>query len=306
MPMKAFLLRFHRWISLTFALPLLGIIVTGLILSFEPATESGRPSVPVDEARLVQMIRANDPSGTANSLAIRGRDDTLVIGQRGGQVAVDLASGAVKTAPPSTLSALYRWARPFHEHLVYDLGWLVTASTIAMLVISVLGVLMGLPRLRNTLGGWHSTGAYVLLPLVILSPLTGLMLAFGLGNGGAPPAQSGRVSLPEVVSMVARQHDLADLQSIRSRGPRMMVRVVEGTRPTTYAVSKAGLEPISVNWSRSVHEGTWNTLWGPLANAAVSVLFLGLIATGTTIWLRRTLKQRRIRAEKRSIASVAG
>jgi uncharacterized iron-regulated membrane protein len=306
MLLKPLLLRFHRWISLTFALPLLVVIATGLILSFEPATETGRPSVPLDEARLQSLIKLADPSGTATSLAIRGRDDTLSVGGRGTTVEIDLATGQVREGGTSTLNALYRWARPMHEHLIGDLGWLVLASTIAMLVISALGVLMGLPRFRNTLGGWHNAGAWLLLPLVILSPATGLMLALGLGNGagfgGPGGGAGGRVTLAETVSLVARQHDLADLAQIRGRGGRLLVRVVVGTTPVTYGASKAGLAPLPTNWSRSLHEGTWNTVWGPLANAVVSLLFLMLLGTGGTIWLRRTLKQRRIRAQKRAPA----
>jgi uncharacterized iron-regulated membrane protein len=65
------------------------------------------------------------------------------------------------------------------------------------------------------------------------------------------------------------------------------------------------LQPLPTNWPRSLHEGTWNTVWGPLANAVVSVLFVVLIVTGGTIWLRRTLKQRRIRARKTAPALQA-
>lgn len=307
MPLKPLLLRLHRWISFTFALPLIVVVVTGLILAFEPATESGRPAVPFDEARLQQLLKTADPAGTATSMALRGRDNTLAVGTPRQSVEVDLATGQVKTGGPSTLSALYRWARPMHEHLIYDAGWLVFASTVALIVVSVIGVLMGWPRFRNTLGGWHAGSAWVLLPLVILSPVTGLMLSLGLGNAGgfAGPgagAAGGRVTLSEAVTLVARQHDLADLTQIRGRGGRLMARVVVGTTPVNYMISKEGLQPLRTNWSRSLHEGTWNTVWGPLGNVVVSIVFLVLIGTGATIWARRTWKQRQIRARKKSLA----
>ena len=305
MLLKPILLRLHRWISFTFALPLLVVVVTGLILAFEPATESGRPSVTVDEARIQQLLKTADPAGTATSLALRGRDDTLAVGTPRQGVEVDLATGEVKSAGPSTLNALYSWARPMHEHLIYDAGWLVFASTVALIVVSVIGVLMGWPRFRNTLGGWHSGSAWVLLPLVILSPVTGLMLSLGLGNsggfGGPGGGAGGRVTLSEAVAMIARQHDVADLTQIRGRGGRLMARVVVGSTPVNYTISKAGLQPLQTNWPRSLHEGTWNTVWGPLANAVVAVLFIVLIATGGTIWARRTWKQRQIRAKKKTL-----
>ena len=56
---------------------------------------------------------------------------------------------------------------------------LVISSTIAMVVVMCLGILMGLPKLRNSLSGWHKGTAWFTLPLIVLSPLTGLCLAFG-------------------------------------------------------------------------------------------------------------------------------
>jgi hypothetical protein len=34
--MKAWLLKFHRWVALAFALPLIVVVSTGLLLSVEP------------------------------------------------------------------------------------------------------------------------------------------------------------------------------------------------------------------------------------------------------------------------------
>ena len=43
-------------------------------------------------------------------------------------------------------SGVFMAARRLHEHFVFDLGIVVTVSTIAMLVLIALGVLMGLPQ----------------------------------------------------------------------------------------------------------------------------------------------------------------
>ena len=42
---RPLLIRFHRWITLVFALPLLAIIVTGLILSVEPIVQDRKSVV---------------------------------------------------------------------------------------------------------------------------------------------------------------------------------------------------------------------------------------------------------------------
>lgn len=298
MPSKALLLRLHRWLTFVFALPLVVVVVTGLILSFEPMTESGRPSVPLDTERLVSLITAHDPGGAAQGLAIRGRDNTLVLSKPGQSTEIDLATGTVRPATEASgLSALYRASRPIHERLIANQGWIVIASTAGLLVISIFGVLMGWPRFRNTLGGWHSVSAFVVLPLVILSPLTGLMMVMGLG-GTMPPAQAARAPLLEMVRQVADQHAVADLVSIRSRGGRVMIRVVEGATPITYTLAPTGLQPLATNWARALHEGNWNTIAGPLANIVVSIVFLGLIGTGLTIYARRTLRLRRVRRDR--------
>lgn len=302
MPSKALLLRLHRWLTFVFALPLAVVVVTGLILSFEPMTETGRPSVPLTTDRLIELIGANDPTGAAQGLAIRGRDDTLVLSVPGKSTEIDLVTGGVKPADQaSALTALYRAARPIHERLIYDQGWIVIASTGALLIISGMGLLMGWPRLKNTLGGWHSTAAWIALPLVILSPLTGLMMVMGLG-GSMPPAQGARMPLVEVVRQVADRHDIADLVSIRGRGGRVMARVVEGSTVINYAVTPSGLQPLATNWPRALHEGNWNVVAGPVANIGVSIVFIGLIGTGLWIWTRRTMRLRRVRRERLAAA----
>ena len=66
----------------------------------------------------------------------------------------------------------------------------------------------------------------------------------------------------------------------------------------------AGLRPLATNWPRALHEGNWNVIVGPLANGLVSVLFLGLVGTGLTIWLRRRLKQAAIRRSRLTAAQA--
>lgn len=302
MPSKALLLRLHRWLTFVFALPLAVVVVTGLILSFEPMTETGRPSVPVTTDHLIDLITQNDPAGTAQGLAIRGRDDTLILSVPGKSTEIDLKTGATKPADQASgLTALYRAARPIHERLIYDQGWIVIGSTGALLIISGMGLLMGWPRLKNTLGGWHSTAAWAVLPLVVLSPLTGLMMVMGLG-GSMPPAQGARTPLVEVVRQIADKHEVADLVSIRGRGGRVMARVVDGATVINYAVTPSGLQALPTNWPRALHEGNWNVVAGPLANIVVSVVFVGLIGTGLLIWGRRTWRLRRIRRERLAAA----
>ena len=178
-------------------------------------TRTARP-VPVDDSRPASAnYHAN---ALARGLALRSYAHTLTlgVGRQSGAV-VDLTTEDVARGP-STLANVLLTARRLHETLLLDARWLVTASTIAMLALIVLGIFMGLPRLRNTVAGWHKATAWILLPLVVLSSLTALAMAFGVTftaplarDGGTPSvhsdsqyAASSRLSGPSASASRAR------------------------------------------------------------------------------------------------------
>jgi uncharacterized iron-regulated membrane protein len=188
---------------------------------------------------------------------------------------------------------MFRTSRHLHEHLLLDLGWLVTASTVAMLMVAIAGFVMGWPRFRNTLGGWHAVSGWAILPLALLVPMTGLALVFGITL--TSPVQSPRperVPIHEAVSVIARNHDVGNLTSLRIRGGRLVARIYDGQMLKGYMVSRAGLLPQATNWPRALHEGNSNALVGSLLNVIASVVFLGLWLTGLMIWTRRKLRRR--------------
>ncbi|ODT49313.1 MAG: hypothetical protein ABS59_11100 [Methylobacterium sp. SCN 67-24] len=307
MGLKPYLLRLHRWITLVFGLPLLGIIVSGLVLSLEPLAQRQAPAAPLTEARLLGFLDRYDPDGKATGLSVRTYDQLVRLSGVGedGTVDVGLASG--EEVETEGLAEWFGWARGLHERLLLDLGWLVTASTVAMIALAVLGVAMGWPRLRNTLGGWHAGMAWLTLPLAVLSPLTGLFIVMGVGTGGAPAGPRGeRVPIRAVVSAVARDHDLAGLTSLRMRGGRLVARIYEGNRLSTYVVTREGLQPAPTNWSRALHEGNWHALLGTTFNTLLSLVLIGLWGTGLVIWARRRFRKRRPRALQSARAAASG
>jgi uncharacterized iron-regulated membrane protein len=296
--MKFWALRLHRWVALVFALPLLVVIGTGLVLSFEPwlAERAITPgALTVDKVQA--LLKQHDPSGQARRISYRSYDRTLTIGGGKGakSTTVAVATGEAVTGP-STLASTLLTARRMHETLLLDMGWLVIASTMAMLVLAVLGVLVGWPRLANTLSGWHKGMAWGLLPLIVLSPLTGLFLAFHLFSGPPPaPAetQGPPLALTEAVQVVGSRHDLSSLVWLRAMGKgRLMARVIEGGEYKVYAVTREGTVPTPRSWSRLWHEGNFAGMWSALMNIVISLAMLGLLVTGVWIWLRRQLRRR--------------
>jgi uncharacterized iron-regulated membrane protein len=292
--MKALLLKFHRWAALLFALPLLVVLFTGLVLSFEPwvVTSAIKPGA-LTADRIEALLAQHDPQGQARAIAYRSYDGTVTIGGRSGRV-IDVATGQ-ELPGPSTLAATFGTMRRMHETLLLDAGGLVTASSMVMLALAVLGILMGWPRFGNTLAGWHKGVAWGLLPLVVLSPLTGLLLAYGVTLTSPPPgggAKPAPIGLVEAVRVVGKQHDLSGLAWIRPQGGRMLARVVEDGEYRVYAVAREGTTPLPRNWPRLWHEGTFAGAWSAAMNAITSLAMLALLATGIWLWTRRTLRRR--------------
>lgn len=304
--MQAWLLRLHRWVALIFAVPLLIVLFTGLILSFEPwlITRAIQPgSLTAD--RIESLLKQHDPKGEARVLVFRTYDRTLsmVVGRGGGGTVVDVDSARPK-AGPTALAAFLSSTRRMHETLLIDAGWLVIASTVAMLVLVALGVLMGLPRIANSLAGWHKGMAWGLLPLVVLSPLTGLFIAMGITFAPARPAVAPsapagqQIRLPEAVRIVAKSHDLSSMMWLRPQGGRLLVRLMENGESRVYAITREGTQATPRNWPRLWHEGNFGGVWSALMNVVTSLVMLGLLGTGILIWARRTLRMRARRAAK--------
>jgi uncharacterized iron-regulated membrane protein len=294
--MKPLLLRLHRWLTLIFAFPLAIVVVTGLILSVEPIVTAGaiKPQS-LSAAKLSGLLDKHDPDGKARMIALdHNRHRLSVIGGDRRRVTVDLANGE-RAGKGGASASVFNSARRLHEHFLFGLGWIVTASTMVMLGLITLGVLMGWPTLRNSLSGWHKAMAWFLLPLLVLSPLTGLGLAYRISLSAEPPKEARAAppaSLREAVPIVAKSHDLSRLLWIRKRGKRVLARLLEDGEYRVYAVTRAGVVALPRNWPRLLHEGNGFGTIGALANLVTALAIIGLMATGLTMWGRRTFRRR--------------
>jgi uncharacterized iron-regulated membrane protein len=289
---KNWLLRIHRWTTFVFALPLAVLILTGLVLSFEPMLVGQPGTVTADT--LAGVLAKYDPEAKARSLVVRAQAGNVSIGgaQRGSAVHVDLASNET-IASPGALADILTTSRRLHETFLMELGWLVTASTFALLALIALGVLMGWPRLRNTFAGWHKGTGWLLLPLLIASPLTGLFLAYGISfSAPLPRAEGGPVSLPDAVRIVGAAHDLSNVVWIRPLGGALRVRVNDGGEMRVFTVTREGLAPGPRNWPRLIHEGNWGGTLSALINVVISAAFVLLMSTGLWLWVRRKFRRR--------------
>jgi uncharacterized iron-regulated membrane protein len=290
-------LKFHRWLALVFALPIIIVISTGFVLSFEPWLVTGAIAPDSLSATEVQaLLRQHDPRGQVRAIIYRSYDRSLTLGSgRGGGIVVDTVTGQVRRGP-STLAIIMGTARRLHEALLVNARWLVTASTAAMLVVAALGGLMGWPRFGNTLAGWHKAVAWGLLPLIALSPLTGLLMASGITFAKLPPTDPttpGKpLTLAEAVQIVGQNHNLSSVIWIRPQGDRLLARLAEGGEYRVYALMREGATPLERNWPRLWHEGNFAGAWSAAMNAIISIAVDGLLFTGLWIWLRRQVRRR--------------
>ncbi len=306
--MKAYFLRFHRWITLAFAIPLAIVIVSGLVLSVEPIlydrAVTGRS---IALAQVEAALAKHDPDKKANTLNVRAYEGVAVIaeGRGPGAKRVDLATGNLVPATTTLWSDTLGMMRRLHQELLIEQRWIVDWSTIAMLVSMSLGLLMGWPHFRNSLGGWHRGTAWILSPLLFLSPLTGLAIAYGITFTPPPAKVDGPpVPLAEAIKIVAAKHNLADVMWIRPQGGATRVRVYDGGQVKVMAVTRAGLVGGPQSWPRVLHEGTWGGMWSGLLNVIVSIALIGLMGTGLTIWARRNLRHRASQTAKRPMRAA--
>ena len=91
--LKPWFLRLHRWIALTFALPLLVVIVTGLFLSFPPILQNAylKPGT-VTLEKMEKLLDQHDPQNRARSVRIDWFQNVISIGN---DVDVDISTGAI-------------------------------------------------------------------------------------------------------------------------------------------------------------------------------------------------------------------
>ncbi len=277
----AFSTQLHRWIALFFALPLGLIILSGLVLSAEPLLRAATPEGLVTEARLRAAIERVGPLAAPWDMTIRGYDGTVSFGDR---IVIDLISG--EPVAKSTTARILDGARLLHTTLLFDLGWLVGLSSGALVAVLLMGLLTGRPWARPHRA--HRRLGWVLLPLLLAPPLTGLALSHGIGRPARPPYMPGPV-MPHAdnLARVAAAHDLRRVEAIREDWGASLVDLRDGDgRLVRYRIGPAGQQRFPSNWPRLLHEGRWGGGIGAVANLVAALALSGLLAGGLAITAR--------------------
>lgn len=313
--LKQWYLKIHGWLAVIFAVPFAILVFTGLVLSVEPVVQyAGIENGTLTAEEIGKYLAKYDPEGKTRGISHRAYESTLVLDGAGpeGEVEIDLVTRAPAVDDGSwSMAEFFRANRRLHEHVTIANLELTVVSTYVMLVIIALGILMGLPRILNTVSGWHKAVSWFLLPLLILSPLTGVFISAGISMNptSAPPmARTQPLPVAEAVKIIGQSQDLSRMIWLRQRGGRQMVRMWDGQEARAYAVTKEGLQPLARNFARGIHEGNILGIWTGIAMIVTSFGFMLLMGTGLWLFFRkqyRKFQNRKARAARTAATTPA-
>ncbi|MFT4173039.1 MAG: PepSY-associated TM helix domain-containing protein [Rhodocyclaceae bacterium] len=285
------LLKLHRWIAIALSPVLLLLTLSGAILAFKPVADDAH-RVAVDVPALVSALEQADPQGRAGTLSIApdGKTFTLASRRDGPTGVFDMATGARRGEAGFDV---FEAMRRLHVNLMVGADWLVTLGTVAMVALIVSGLLFNWRSLRNTLSGWHVGMGWLSLPLMALTPVTGLLMAFHLGMSPLPRYAGTAHPLPlaQVLHIAGEQTDLGKLMRVRNfrRGGVMLSVQRAGVSPATYIVAGTGqfVRMDEAGWVRMLHIGNWAGAYSGVLTFLSTLPLFGLLFTGLLAWWRR-------------------
>jgi hypothetical protein len=288
----------HRWLTLIFTPVLIPIMLAAAILAVLPFLGAETPVRPaVDAAAVERTLRAADSSGQATAASLSGDGRTLTLALPGSvKRTLDVATGAPVPAPSEDAASTERSWTFQHTHPFGLPDAVTTFASVALTLLAVTGLFLARPR-RGARGvrAWHVLAGWVLLPFVLLTPVTGVMLGFHLV--GAPRPEIVRFDRPVVLAEVldtarAANLDLSQLVRVESfHGIAASVTVAEGTGEASYVVSGDGRVARTVDGGivRALHVGSWAEPWSRLVNLLSVVALAGLNLSGLWLWGRRVV-----------------
>ena len=220
--LKPILFKLHRWMGVGLAPLFLLITLSGAVLAFKPILQETNHTPPksVPTHRLIAFLQRIDPLGL--------EVDALKIDPRSGHVEVRSVNPEVQGRFELESAALvpdeagartfdpFAFAKRLHKTLLIGVDLPVQVASYLMLFLILSAPLLSWPRLRNTLMGWHRGTGWLLLPILLLLPLTGILMSLHLGQPELPRmTQPGtRLSLEQGLRLAASTHPLEAVERL--------------------------------------------------------------------------------------------
>jgi sulfite reductase (NADPH) flavoprotein alpha-component len=308
--LKPTLFKLHRWIGIGLAPLFLLIALSGSLLAFKP-TQPHTPDLANEGAPLPQLIallQKLDPLGqevdglmvdaAAEQVTIRSHNPQLQ-----GQYGLDNAIRLDGVTEEESFD-LFEFAEHLHKDLLIGADILIQIASYLMVLIIVVAPFLAWPHLRNNLMGWHRGAGWLLLPLVLMLPLTGVLMSLHLGMPELPRmSQPGlALSLQEGLQKAQQEFKLEKVTMIqRFRGGSVMLRTQQPGNEKMLIVTDQAVVPLEPHGSlvKTLHEGTWAGAWSSALNLLGAAALSLLSVSGLISWLRKR-KRRKQRLNERT------
>ncbi|MEJ2455978.1 MAG: PepSY-associated TM helix domain-containing protein [Candidatus Thiodiazotropha sp.] len=313
---KPILHKLHRWIGVSLAPLFLLIALSGAVLAFKPITQGGDTVTAgsVSGAELITFLQQIDPLGqevdrlrvdaSATQVEIRSHNPELQ-----GRYALDTGVRLAGTTEAEGFD-LFEFAEHLHKELLIGVDVLVQIASYLMLFLVISAPLLSWPRLRNNLMGWHRAAGWLLLPVVVMLPLTGVLMSLHVGMPELPRmSQPGnRLSLEQGLRQAQLTLPLEGVEQVRRfRGGTILLGMQQSAHKRLLVVTDESVKPIHPedNLVKTLHEGTWAGPWSGLFNLLGATALSLLGTTGFISWWRRRIKRRHQRAGQRTAEATA-
>jgi sulfite reductase (NADPH) flavoprotein alpha-component len=305
---KPLLFKLHRWIGLALTPLFLLIALSGAALAFKPiltphtADETQVDANPIPINQVIGLIEKIDPMGDKiKALSIDHLHNRLMVQSTNPATEgrYDLSSGSKLTTQAERPSVdLFAIAEGLHKELLMGADLVIQIAAYLMLFMLVIAPWLAWPRFKHSLLGWHRSVGWILLPLILMLPVSGILMSLHVGMPELPRMsdQNLRLSLTQALQSAAADNDLSELtQARRFRGGSILLTTGVGEQQTMLVVTDRAVTPLKAdeNLVKSLHEGTWGgALSGSLNLLGATTLGL-LSLTGVISWTRRKQKRRR-------------
>jgi sulfite reductase (NADPH) flavoprotein alpha-component len=314
--LKPTLFKLHRWIGVALAPLFLLIALSGAVLAFKPmqgeSIASDRNSV--STPRLIAFLEQLDPLGQeVNGVAIDATGQKLSIKSQFPDIAgeYDLASHTrVGGTEESESFDLFEFAEHLHKELLIGADIVIQIASYLMLMLVIVAPILAWPKFRHNLTGWHRTIGWLLLPLIIMLPLTGVLMSLHVGMPELPRMSQPGTSLSLSQALLSAQQD-QDLSGLtlarRFRGGSVLLKTEQGGSEAMIVVTDNAVTPINPqhNLVKTLHEGTWAAPWSATLNLLGAGALSLLSVTGFISWQRRRRKRRQMQAQRPTDEALA-
>lgn len=315
--LKPILFKLHRWVGIGLMPLFLIIALSGAVLALKPMLQEQPAAVAaggVSAEQAIALLQQLDPLGQeVEAVTVDAQSGNLVLRSQNPdlQGSFDPADGSpVANVQAGASFDLFEFAEHLHKELLFGADILVQIASYLMLLLVIIAPLIAWPRFRNNLMGWHRAAGWLLLPLILLLPLTGVLMSLHVGMPELPRMSEPGISLPlaDALEKANQTYDLSHLSMARRfKGGSVLLGTQGETGSDLLVVTDNAVTPIdpSDNWVKSLHEGTWGGAWSGALNLLGALGLTLLTVSGFISWQRRRRKRRLQQAKRRQAPAMA-